>query len=137
MTVLEQLTDFIKNTESGLRSLWLEDEVMKVYVRKGHHIIQQGGRIATTLDIAAVEVVEEKRGQGHWADFVTKAHEIHPWEATFVECVHNPDLASSLIKHGWMAAPGVAGESYFLPKDMGKYYDQMFLQQKFNPGTIV
>lgn len=137
MTVLEQLADFIKNTESGLRSLWLEDDVMKVYVRKGYHVIHQGGKAAITLDIAAVEVIEEKRGQGHWADFVTKAHEMNPWEATFVECVHNPELAASLMKHGWMVAPGVAMESFFLPKDIGKYYDQMFLKQKFNPGTIV
>jgi len=137
MTVIEQLADFIKNAENGLRNLWLEDDVMKVYVRKGHHIISQNRNIATTLDIAAVEVVQEKRNQGHWSNFLAKAHEMNPWDATFVECVHNQDLAISLLKHGWMQSPGVAMESFFLPKDIDKYYDQMFAKQKFNPGIML
>lgn len=136
MTVLEQLADFIKNTENGVRNLWLEDDVMRVYVRKGMHILSQGQRASITLDIAAVEVDEEKRGRGHWSEFLTKAHEMNPWDATFVECVHNPELAASLMRQGWMNAPGVVMESFFLPKDMDKYYNQLFLRQKFNPGTI-
>lgn len=132
MTVLEQLADFIQNSENGLRNLWLSDDTMRVYVRKGFHILVAGGRLATTLDIAAVEVDEDKRRQGHWSEFLTKAHEMNPWEATFVECVHNPELAASLMRQGWINAQG--GESFFLPKDMDKYYNQMFLKQKFNPG---
>lgn len=123
----------------GVRNLWLQDDTMKVYVRKGFHILSQGQRVSVTLDIAAVEVEEEKRGQGYWNEFLTKAHEMNPWDATFIECVHNPRLAASLIRHGWINVPSnMPGriESFFLPKDIDKYYNQLLLKQKFNPVTF-
>lgn len=130
MKVIEQLANFITNSDS-VRNLWLEDEVMKVYVRKGYHIVFPGSRASVTLDIASVSVNEENQQQGYWTNFLAKAHEMNPWEATFIECVLEPRLAASLLKHGWMNAPGVMGESYFMPKDFDKYYNTLYTQQKF------
>lgn len=133
-TVIEQLADFIKQAEDGIRNLWLSDDIMKVYVRMGRHIIGTG-KISVTLDIASVEVEEENQGRGVWTEFLEKAHEMNPWEATYVECVHNPILATSLIRHGWMPVP-LSSESFFMPKDIQKYFEQQRLKQKFFPDVI-
>ena len=134
-TVLEQLADFIKESEETYtRNLWLGDDKMKVYVRKGRHILGFG-KLVWTLDIASVEVDEDKQGQGLWTDFLDKAHEMNPWEATHVECVHNPILAASLLRHGWMPVPGAYPESFFMPKDVAKYYDQLYMKQKYFPNV--
>ena len=68
MIIQQQLLDFIEKAENGnIRSLWIGDDIMSVYVRKGYHrIINKQGqeKIEQTLDIAAVEVNEKMRGQG-------------------------------------------------------------------------
>lgn len=139
-TVIEQLRDFIdalenKTSESYAPSnLWLQDDVMRVYVRKGRRIIYPK-KISTTLDIGSVTVEEDEQGKGHWTTFIKAAHQLHPWEATFVESVLNLDLAASLIRHGWFSAPPPATDSYFFPKDPEKFYQQQYLQQKYsNPS---
>jgi len=135
-TVIEQLADFIKSSEdSHTNNLWLQDDIMKVYVRKGRHMVYPG-KLSTTLDIAAVEVDEDKQSQGHWTAFLDKAHEMNPWEATYVENTLNPILATSLIRHGWMPVPGAYPESFFMPKDSAKYFEQQFLQQKFSKRNV-
>jgi len=134
-TVLEQLADFIKESEDKhVYNLWLGDDNMKVYVRKGRHMIYPG-KLSTTLDIASVEVDEDKQRQGIWSDFLDKAHEMNPWDATYVENVHNPIIQVSLIKHGWLPVPGVWPESFFMPKDTAKYYDQQYMKQKYFPNA--
>jgi hypothetical protein len=135
-TVIEQLAEFIKDSENSYtNNLWLQDDIMKVYVRKGRHMVYPG-KLSTTLDIAAVEVDEDKQGQGYWTDFLDKAHEMNPWEATYVENTLNPVLATSLIRHGWMPVPGSFPESFFMPKDSAKYFDQQFLHQKFSKRNV-
>ena len=132
MTLLEQLQQFIGDTEtSHLRNLWISDDIMKVYVRKGRHILSVGGKLATTLDIAAVEVDEDHQGQGYWTAFLDKAHEMNPWDATYVENALNPVLAASLLRHGWFPVPGAYPESFFMPKDTAKFFNEQYLQQKF------
>ena len=139
-TVIEQLSDFIHALENKTpenyapANLWIQDDIMRVYIRKGRHIIYPG-MISTTLDIGAVEVVEEKQGEGHWTNFIAEAHKLNPWEATFIELVHNPDLFASLMRHGWLPVPTTitqAAKSFFMPKDTKKYYDQQYLKQKLN-----
>ena len=112
MTVLEQLAEFIEGANSRYTAnSWLSDDKMNVYVRKGFHVIANN-KAAWTLDIASVVVHKQK--QGTWTDFIHKAHELNPWEATFVECVHNPILAAWLGRNGWQVAPGLIPESFFL-----------------------
>lgn len=138
-TIIEQLQAFLKEAEESYHARqWLADDKMKVYVRKGRHAISPG-KIATTLDIASVEVDEEYQRQGVWSDFIQKAHELNPWEATYVECVHNPHLAESLLRHGWMpvSQPGLySPESFFMPKDVAKYYEEQYLRDKIRRGKL-
>lgn len=91
-------------------SQWLGDDEMKVYVRKGRHMVD--GKMRITLDIAAVEVYEQS--QGTFKNFLQRAHETHPWDGTYAECVHNPRLAVFFIRDGWL--PINMGESFYLPK---------------------
>ncbi len=112
MTVLEKLAEFIRNSEEQFSaSEWLSDEKMQVYVRKGHHFLGRKRRLC--LDIANVEVY--KKGEGTWTSFIRQAHEMNPWDGTFVECVHNSRLASWLLRNGFAPHNGV--ESFFLPKN--------------------
>jgi GNAT superfamily N-acetyltransferase len=119
--ITQQLLDFIEKAENGnIRSLWIGNNTISVYVRKGYHrIINKQGqeKIEQTLDIAAVEVDEKMRGQGLFTKFLEEAHKINPWKATYVECVHNRDLALFLLRNGYVCAPGVSMESFFLLKE--------------------
>lgn len=115
MTVLEQLAEFIKDSEGRMaQSKWLADDTMNVYVRRGFHSIDGLPRIC--LDVASVTVAVE---QGTWTNFIWKAHDLNPWDCTFVECVHNHHLASWLLRNGFMPTDGM--ESYYMPKDPEKW----------------
>jgi hypothetical protein len=84
-TIIEQLEQFVKEAEDSLTAhQWISDD--RIYVRKGRHLLQPGTKIACTLDIASVEVEEEHQNQGVWSDFIQKAHELNPWEATQISC---------------------------------------------------
>lgn len=107
MNINELLLTFLK---SKMRNAWIENEIIKVYVRKGRHIL--AGEVRTTLDIAAVSVQEEFSRQGIFKSFLKFAHETNPFQATFVECVHNEILASFLLRNGWTQTE----ESFFLKK---------------------
>ena len=61
MTVLEQLAEFIKDSEGRMaQSKWLADDTMNVYVRRGFHSIDGLPRIC--LDVASVTVAVERPG---------------------------------------------------------------------------
>lgn len=129
--VLNQLSDFIAEGKDQFHIFprWLSDEKMQVYVRKGRHCLFPGAlRAATTLDIASVEVYE--KGQGTWTEFIAKAHEMNPWEATFCESVLNEDLAVWLMKNGWQPVPGSIPPCFFMPKDTIQYYDAVMKEYK-------
>ena len=133
MTIIEKLSEFIKNADnSGPRNLWIEDENMKVYVRKSRRLL--AGKMICALDIATISVDESKQRQGFCTNFLTEAHESNPWDATFVECVLDKNLSSSLIRRGWILKEGEETESFFMPKDIAKYYDQI-LNEK-NQGVF-
>ena len=126
MTVLERLKEFVdEGKDSGyVPPKWIDDDDMKVYVRKGRHILQ-GGKVRVTLDIANVTVEEDKRGKGIFSNFLEKAHEMNPWDATYVECVHNQDLAVFLLKSGWMMVDPtltVGANSFFLMKNWDDFF---------------
>lgn len=119
MGVLEKLAEFIKGAEDRFTMTeWLSDDKMQVYVRKGHHLID--GKMRDCLDVANVEVYEQQ--QGTWTDFIFKAHDMNPWDCTYVECVHNPVLAAWLLKNGFLPTPTM--ESFYLPKKMEGWHDR-------------
>jgi len=74
MTVLEKLKEFIDGAkDSGyVPPKWIDDDDMKVYVRKGRHLLKPGGKIQVCLDIAYVEVDEDKRGREFFPIFWNK-----------------------------------------------------------------
>jgi hypothetical protein len=132
MTVLEKLKEFIdEGKDSGyVPPKWIDDDDMKVYVRKGRHLLKPGGKMQVCLDIASVEVDEDKRGKGIFSNFLEKAHEMNPWDATYVECVHNQDLAVFLMKSGWMMVEGSFPQSFFLMKDWNNFFEVPGLTRK-------
>jgi hypothetical protein len=117
--VIEQLEDFVK-TVGYIGTKWLEDDLMRVYVRKGRHMC--GKKMKLTLDIANVTVFEE--GKGTFSRFIAKAHELNPWDATYVECVQNERLASWLFRNGWsVVEQGGIPESFYLLKKPEQEYE--------------
>lgn len=100
---IHQLHEFLGNT-NGPSNKWIGDDNINAYVRKGR--LRHDGKTLTTLDIPNVEVPEELQKQGHFSRFLEAAHAAHPYDATVVENVHNPDLAAFLDKHGWQRTPG-------------------------------
>lgn len=123
-SVIEQLTRFLEENKDGfLAREWLSDDAMQVYVRKGRRSLKPDV-MSTTLDIANVTVAEGKQNQGLWTEFLEKAHEINPWEVTYVECVHNPYLVAQLGRMGWyIYPPNQYAESFYMPKDPGFFQE--------------
>ena len=89
---------------------WLYTDEMMLYVRKGHHYLE--GCRCVTLDMASFEVYN--KGQGIFTAFLQEAHAKNKWDATFIECVHNPRLRRKLERHGFHLQPDSMPGSYYL-----------------------
>lgn len=72
------------------------------------------GNLHTTLDLASFEVY--KKGEGTFTAFLQQAHANNPWDATYVECVHNQRLAKWLERHGFHKEPDSQPGNYYLWK---------------------
>jgi len=108
--VIEQLKDFIEMAKGRINAnQWLEDDMMKVYVRKSSRLVS--GQRMNTLDIANIDVTEPGHGTG--GKFFEQAHEMNPWLATYFESVLNNRLGRYLLKHGYKIDPGVFPLSYY------------------------
>ena len=85
------------------RNLWIEDERMKVYVRRGNHLI--GTKSTLCLDIANVLVAKEHQSTGvftSWllyAEFMAKEWGLR---AVFVESILTPRLRTFLSCCGYV-----------------------------------
>ncbi len=119
-TVLDQLAAFIARAQAGkLRNLWLEDDLMKVYVRKANRRLA-GTTLTTCLDLATFEVFEPGRKTfSEW--FLPGAIELNPWHATFIESVQEPRLRKFLLKVGFRREDGFPLDddycpNFFLPR---------------------
>ncbi len=114
MEILEKIAKFIQDSQkTPFKSKWLSDKLMEVYIRHGRKVLVHGKGIQQTFDIANVTVY--KKSKGTWTNFIGKVHAINPFDATYVECVHNERLASWLIRNNWLRAANCS-ISYFLPK---------------------
>lgn len=109
--VLSQLQEFINN---NIRNQWLEDNTMQVYVRKAGRFINK--KQVTSLDIANIEVRKKYRNQGIASNFFIQAHQMNPWDITYVESILNPELEASLRKKGWIKEKGAVPPAYYLWK---------------------
>lgn len=121
---IEQLHEFIDScpTTWRPRNAWLEDRFMNVYVRFGCHYLRPAyPHKVLCLDIAVIAVKFKHWNTGHCRRFIQQAHEIHPWQATFVECANSPVLDAALPRWGY-TFDGL--DSYFKFKDSTVAYLQ-------------
>ena len=81
------------------KSTWISDNLIHVYIRCRMRVIEDEPRI--TLDIGNIEVSENYRRRGVFKNFLTYAHMINPWDATYVENVTNGILWIYLEKENW------------------------------------
>ena len=107
--MIKKLKEFL---ESSQRNAWLENSLLKVYVRKGHHIIEN--RLVKTLDIAALEVVKRNRGTG--TKLINDFHQMNSFEYTYLENVLTERFTNKLRSLGWHEIPSEHGISSFYKK---------------------
>lgn len=99
--ILQQLEDFAKS-DSMMPNRDIENAAIKVYVRRSRRcVLRSSHKVLKCLDIAAISVRERYRRQGLFTDFMIGAHEINPFEMTYLECIHNPLIIDWCIKRGW------------------------------------
>lgn len=96
------LNDFLTGTD---RNAWIDERHMKVYVRKSTRII--GTAAGFFLDLASVEVDEDKRGGGVLTLFIKRfereAKRLN--RGVFVESILEPRLIPFLTKNGYAFVP--------------------------------
>jgi GNAT superfamily N-acetyltransferase len=95
--------------KSSYPSLWLEDSKMHVYVRKGHHALEDN-HIQRTFDIANITVFEGLRGQGvfsGWLEYVETVVRNAGYAYIYVENIMEDGLAGFLVRKGYEHRPGV------------------------------
>jgi hypothetical protein len=98
--ILGQLANFLQT--DWPRNQWIENTAIKVYVRQSERYLSSFcERSLTCLDIANIAVAERYRQQGLFTDFVLQAHELHPFEITYLECIRNPIILHWCEKRGW------------------------------------
>ena len=99
--ILQQLDAFLK--EEWLPNVWIENTAMEVYVRQADHRISDiSNARLTCLDVANISVKEQYRQQGFFTDFMMRAHNVHPFDMIYLECIHNPFLIEWCKKRGWI-----------------------------------
>jgi len=112
---LRGLREFLAKAEKPiLARQWIETDVMRIYVRKSMRILE--GQTLQCLDIAAIEVQEEYQGQGLFKTFVTKAHQLNPYQATCIEHAQSPYIEKWCQTNGWRIIPNTFPPSFYLPK---------------------
>ena len=77
-----------------------DDNIIRVYMRKGKHLIN--GCYRDCLDIANISVDEDYRSQGIGAQIIQYLHQHNPFEYTYVESVLNDRLYQHLITQQWV-----------------------------------
>ncbi len=91
-----QLEQFM---QSPLRNKWLEDDNIKVYVRKSQRNIGQN-KLYSFLDLASFEVVEQNKGT--FTNFLTELLRRYPNVNLYVESILNPKVESILKKFNFV-----------------------------------
>lgn len=117
----KELSDFIQAAKNQrVARVWLESPDFKVYVRKAQRNIE--GKMVTTLDIASASVVEGKRGQGIFTRFLNMAHDLNPWDATFIENASDDRFANYFWKRDWELLDDYS-RSFYKKKNHGNLQD--------------
>lgn len=113
-TVEMQLLAWIRLLEAQRisRCMDLRRGGYRLYVRRSKRELPGVADDARALDIASVALSPKLRSKGWFRCFLELVDALNPWEATYVECVHNPRLAQYLARSGY-ALDGTC--SYYRP----------------------
>jgi len=110
------LNEFLESTD---RNAWIKEKHMKVYVRKSYrHLDVKTLTTTPCLDIATVEVDEDKRGSGILTLFIKRFEREAKKLArcVYVESILEPRLIPFLIKNGYAFVPNTCMDSPSLYK---------------------
>jgi hypothetical protein len=123
MTLIEQLLEFIQEAERGdcwsFNRKWIEDDHMKVYVRLGRRYLPNRDiRYAhqdqyRTLELASIDVDEDRQNQGLFASFLAEVEKLNPCEALYVENVLTARFESFFIRNGFLPVPNSTPPSFY------------------------
>jgi hypothetical protein len=80
---------------------WLYGQEMEVYVRKGKHYLNKN--MYTCLDIANIKVYNP--GAGVFTLFLMYMEKMNPWDAIFIENVHNERFQKFFIRRDYTEIP--------------------------------
>ena len=99
--IFQQLEAFLKKDWPLNR--WIENPCLRVYVRQSARALfyPASEEDITSLDIANIQVAAHFRKQGIFTDFVLNAHEVHSFDATYIESIKNPLVLQWCVKRGW------------------------------------
>ena len=113
--MVPQVEDFLREAESHrIYRQWVYADTMRVYLRKSQRLLE--GENRRCLDIATVEVAEGHARLGFFTAFTLKAHELHSWDATYLEHA-NPIIERWCVKRGWTNDPKTYPPSFYLLKN--------------------
>lgn len=102
--------------QSKSRNAWVTFKTLDVYVRRGHHHINN--TVTGTFDIANVVNAEQFRGAGQfWSLISHLVTTLPPATIILIENVHNTQLAKSLRDRNWteVDADGLCASFLSLP----------------------
>jgi hypothetical protein len=88
-----------------IRSTWIYERDIQVYVRRSNRHID--GNLVSCLDIASVEVNEDRRGQGMFKAFLNRFEKAAALmnREVFVESILEPRLLQFLLKRNYTLIP--------------------------------
>ncbi|SRR6266849_579113 len=113
--MVPQVEDFLREAESHrIYRQWVYADTMRVYLRKSQRLLE--GERRQCLDIATIEVAEGHARLGLFTAFTLKAHELHSWDATYLEHA-NSIIQRWCVKRGWTNDPGTFPPSFYLLKN--------------------
>jgi hypothetical protein len=101
--MLAHLIQYFQQIEhNDFHNVWINMRSLQVYVRFWERPVN--GMQKWCMDVAAIEVKERYRGQGHFSIFMDLVQSFNPGEVTYLENVLNPHLKAWCARHGWEKA---------------------------------
>lgn len=92
--IVDQIESFLN---SPLRNTWLDNDIIKVYVRKGSHIVE--GKTNKFLDIANIQI--EVQSKGTYTLMLSKIMQRFPTQNIFVESIMDERFLNFHTKQGF------------------------------------
>jgi hypothetical protein len=92
------ITDVFDKFMAGeVRNAWIEDDALRVYIRKGNRYINR--KHVQTIDVANIMSNPKHQGKGFFKAFMQYVESYNM--PVYVENIFNPALTDMLIKNGY------------------------------------